>query len=251
MAPRPIAIISGGCGGIGSGIGRTLAENGFDIIALYLSTPKARAEAVVGGFAPGQHEAVMCDIRDGNTTDAVLADILRRRGVPAACIHAAVSPIIRKSLLNLSSAELDDQFAVGFFGGFNFMRPLAKAMSAAKHGVIIGLLSRAALQPETSFGRMGGYLLAKESTEALLKDMRKELSGSSVRVNAIAASFIDTPLSDDLPREVKAFLLERMPGEKEHVEDVADAALALCSGAWKDADGAIITPSLKKIADLA
>lgn len=121
MEQRKLAIISGGCGGIGRVIGKRLSEEGFDVVALYFSTPQEKADAMMESFAPGDHEALRCDIRDGEATEALLGDVIKRRGVPDACIHAAIGPILRKALLDMRMAELKDQFEVGVFGGFNFI----------------------------------------------------------------------------------------------------------------------------------
>jgi NAD(P)-dependent dehydrogenase (short-subunit alcohol dehydrogenase family) len=249
MPARKTAIISGGCGGIGKFIGKKLSEDGFDVVALYFKTPHAEAEAVLKTFASGNHEALLCDIRDESATAAMFAGVLAKHGSIDACVHAAVGPIIRKSILELTADELRSQCDVGFFGGFNFVKPAATAMKAQKSGTIVGMLSRASVQPDRSYGRMGGYSVAKGCLRALLKEFSKELS-LPIRVNAVAPSFIDTPLSGDIPGAVKDFLLERTPGKKEDAQGVADAVSYLCSPKSAPMNGKIFSSTMEELVAL-
>lgn len=250
MPPRKVAIISGGCGGIGRVIGKKLSEDGFDVVALSFGAPPKDAGDIIKSFSEGDHEILACDLRDATATEKLIETQLKKRGTFDACVHAAVSPIIRKAILEFGAEELRQQFDVGFFGGFNFLKPVALAMKAGRSGTIIGLLSRAIVQPDASRGRMAGYVVAKEGLRSLLEQFYKELAPYSVNVNAIAPAFMDTPLNDDIPNEVKKFILTRATGEKESTLDVANTVSFLCSPSGKEANGKIFSSAAKEIAAL-
>jgi NAD(P)-dependent dehydrogenase (short-subunit alcohol dehydrogenase family) len=97
---------------------------------------------------------------------------------------------------------------------------------------------------------MAGYVVAKEGLRSLLREFYQELSPSSVTVNAIAPAFMDTPLNNDIPNEIKEFILTRSPGEKESPLDVANTISFLCSPKGEKVNGKIFSPGQKEIATL-
>jgi 3-oxoacyl-[acyl-carrier protein] reductase len=250
MPSRKVAIISGGCGGIGKVIGKKLSEDGFDVVLLCFGTPVKDDEAILKSFSPGDHEILASDLRNASATKELIEAQLKKRGAIDACVHAAVSPIIRKAIMELGIEELEQQCEVGLFGGFNFLKPIAAAMQAKHSGTMIGLLSRATVLPEASRGRMAGYVVAKEGLRSLLREFYRELSPSSVTVNAIAPAFMDTPLNGDIPAQVREFILTRLPEEKENPLDVAETTSFLCSPKGKRVNGKIFSPAQKEIAIL-
>src|SRR5436853_312389 len=65
---------------------------------------------------------------------------------------------------------------------------------------------------------------------ALTKVTARELARQNITVNAIAPGFIKTEMTRDLPNEVVRQTLAKLPiGHFGEIEDVANAALFLCS----------------------
>jgi 3-oxoacyl-[acyl-carrier protein] reductase len=243
------AIISGGMGGLGSAIGKKLAEDGYNIVLLYLTTPESEASAFLKTLPSGSHEAIHCDIRDGQAVRDVIAGVVERHGSLDAAIHAAVDPIVRKNLLELDGESFKGQFATGVFGGFIFLTAAADAMKG-HGGAIIGMLSRA-LQFSDSRPRMRGYMVAKYALWGLLKELSQELAPFHITVNALAPDFIDTKLSQDIPKAVRDFLAERsVQGSMRSPEDVARAASFLCSEKGKNITGKFFSLDPAEVGDL-
>ena len=236
-----MVIISGGCGGVGSVIGKKLADDGFEIVALYHKTPRKTAEDVVRGFGGRKrHKAVACDLRDEHAVNAVIDAIVADGGTIDACIHAAVGPALRKNILEMSDGELREELSVSFFGGFYFLKAAAARMKG-KSGAIVGILSRV-VEPEVRYARMAGITIGKYALRGLLKELHGELLPSPVTVNAIAPDFMDTPLNKDLPSEVRKFIAERaVRGSIRSPQDVARAVSYLCSDEGRATNGMIFS----------
>lgn len=250
MLKRRTAIISGGCGAVGRALGKKLSEEGYDIAALYFATPQSDAEAIIKNFAPGNHVAIRCDVRDGNTTTGIVTHIAESHGSIDACIHTAVDPIARKNLLDLDEATFKEQFTTGVFGGFNFLQAAARAMQKQKSGAIVGILSKS-LQQNAPHSRMAAYVIAKYALRGILRELFQELSPSGITVNAIAPDFMDTKLNNDVPREVREFIKERMPTESiASPEEVARIASFLCSNKGKSINGKIFSWNESEIDNL-
>lgn len=246
MEQRRTAIISGGCGGVGSAIGKRLAKDGFDIIALYFSKSLAEAKKIIEPFAPGKHEAIQCDIRDKNA----IAEILKKYPRVDVAVHAAVGPIIRKNILEITDTEFRDQFETGLFGGFQFLQQTAAVMKQQGSGTLIGILSDV-VRSDARHGKMAGYAVAKHALRGMLKELKLALPSPNITVNAIAPSFLDTSLHADLPPEVRSFIVDRAPsGTMRTPDDVANAVALLSSDGGKKINGKIFSFDEKEMTDL-
>jgi len=86
-------------------------------------------------------------------------------------------------------------------------------------------------------GRVGSpgrtvYCMTKHAIEGLTKAMGVELAPSGIRVNAVAPTFIETPMTAPMlaDPEFKAFVKRMIPlGKIGKPDDVAAAVLYLCS----------------------
>ena len=250
MRKKKTAVISGGLGGVGRAVGKKLSEDGFDVIVLFLTSPQGEAEAIMKSFTPGNHKAILCDIRDGRGVADAIGSVSREYGGIDACVHAAVDPILRKNILECDEAALRNQFATGVFGGFNFIAAAASSMRQESGGAIVGMLS-AALSVGAPHARMAGYVVAKYALRGLLREFSLELLPLGITVNAIAPDFMDTGLHADVPEAVRAFIKERaVTGSIASPEDVARAVSFLCSEAGKQVNGKIFSFDAREVSDL-
>jgi 3-oxoacyl-[acyl-carrier protein] reductase len=68
------------------------------------------------------------------------------------------------------------------------------------------------------------YTMVKAGLDAFTKSLAQELAGRDILVNAVAPGFVDTDMTEELPDEVKAGILARIPlgrtGEPDEIADV-------------------------------
>jgi NAD(P)-dependent dehydrogenase (short-subunit alcohol dehydrogenase family) len=243
-------IISGGCGGVGRAAGYSLAEDGYDVVALYLSTPAEEARSIVKSFPPGNHEAVRCDIRDAKEAAMVVENIFRSRGTIDACVHTAVDPIVRGNMLELTEAEFRDQLGAAVFGGFNLLTAAAKKMKSAGRGAIVGVLSKY-VEADVPHSRLAAYVTAKYALRGILKELYMELASHHISVNALAPDFLDTKLNADLSPEVRAFVQDKMSvGSIRTPEQAARIIAFLLSEPGKSINGKIYSFEAKEVHNL-
>jgi len=80
-----------------------------------------------------------------------------------------------------------------------------------------------------NFGQ-ANYVATKGAVAAMTKTLAKELAKKGIYVNAIAPGFIDTPMTQQMPEQVKAASIARIPlGRMGTPEDIADVVLFLAS----------------------
>ncbi len=114
------------------------------------------------------------------------------------------------------------------------VRALYRASRAALHIMDTGARI---INISSQMGHVGSanrtvYCMTKHAVEGLTKAMAIELAGKGIRVNSVAPTFIETPMTKPMleDREFDAFVRKSIPlGEVGQVEDVAEAVLYLCS----------------------
>lgn len=230
MKENPTIVISGALGGVGREVADRLASDGYSIVALYRSTPRAEAESVVGLLRGEGHIAVHCDLCDETDVADMLSMVVDRFRNIYGCVHAAVSPILRKNILECDPGGFREQFETGLFGGFNLLRAVVPIMIESKKGKVVGILSRPLQVESASYSKMAGYMVAKYGLWGLLKELHLRVASAGIAVNAVAPDFLDTPLHSDLPVDVRKFIAERaVSGSLRSPQDVAQAVSYLFS----------------------
>ena len=100
-------------------------------------------------------------------------------------------------------------------------------MMRKKNGAIVNISSVVGLT-----GNIGqaNYAAAKAGIVGFTKACAKELAARNIRVNAVAPGFIGTDMTDKIPEDLKANMLQSIPlGRMGQAEDVAKAVCFLAS----------------------
>lgn len=200
-----VALITGGCSGMGGATALALAERGARVIVWDKNITRATVDAIA------------CDVSSEQEVEAALEQTLERVGVPRICINCAgVAPARR--MVNKQGAMPLQEFKrvidVNLVGTFNVMRVVAAAMmtldvlpDSQERGVIINTASVAAYE-----GQIGqsAYAASKGGVVAMTLPVARELASQGIRVNTIAPGFIATPMLLGMPQEVQDNLAATM-----------------------------------------
>ena len=142
----------------------------------------------------------------------------------------------------LSDEDWDRMIRVHLYGTFYCTREALKVMEPNRRGAILNISSVAALQ-----GLPGApdYSAAKAGIIGITRSVAQEVSGSGIRVNAIAPGWIRTPMvQEEIDPRLLPILLAQVPlggmGEPEHI---AALALHLCSDEAAYTTGQVISPN--------
>lgn len=187
---KPIAMITGATGGIGSGIAALFAGRGYDLI-LHTRRHKAQLEAFQEAHPETQVWILEADLREKKTllpkTEALLQEIPH------------VDVFIHNAGLKIDGPV--DQFAMEDFEAVmdvsvHGMIPLLKAvvpkLKKQKSGRIIAISSGIGYQ-----GRADNvpYATAKSALNGLISSLAKELGPYNITVNAVAPGLIPTEMT--------------------------------------------------------
>jgi rhamnose utilization protein RhaD (predicted bifunctional aldolase and dehydrogenase)/NAD(P)-dependent dehydrogenase (short-subunit alcohol dehydrogenase family) len=193
LLPRQVAVVIGGGSGIGRSAALRFAEEGAHVVVADLDP--AAAESVAATAArrfPGRAIGSGVDVRD----DASVAALFRRAvlefgGLDALFYSAGAAPRFAP-ITALNREDLQRQLDVHYVGAVAAVSQAAAIMRRqGLGGAIVASVSKAAIVPGKEAAAYGA------SKAALLQALRVaavELGPDGIRVNAINADQVDTPM---------------------------------------------------------
>jgi len=219
-----IALVTGAGKGIGRACAEMFVEAGARVIAVARTADDLESLRDIHGDAV---EPWVFDVRD--------ADFHRRiEALPQ--LHVLVNNAGTNApmpFVDVDGETLDRLVSLNVSAAFRTAQSAARTMLRGNpaDGCIINMSSQ--------MGHVGSpnrtvYCMTKHAVEGLTKAMAVELAPHGVRVNAIAPTFIETPLTKPMFQnpDFAAFVARSIPlGKVGQVRDVAAAALYLASPA--------------------
>lgn len=225
-APTRIALVTGAFGGIGQAVARALAADGADVALLDARPAGAGAEAAAAIEALGQRAlALSTDVTNELAVDDAFKEVRGRLGDPDIIVNNA--GITDDALIWKMSVESWRRVIdVNLTGPFLILRAAIPAMRTRGWGRIVQVAS---INGERGKAGQSNYAASKAGLIALTKTAARELGPRGITVNAVAPGLIETPMTADLPEEIrKRAIDESALGHAGHPEDVAALVAFLC-----------------------
>ena len=221
------AIVTGAGSGFGAGIARRFAAEGARVMVADINAEAAKVIAdEIGGIAQG------VDVGKGESVAAMAAAAEAAfGGAPDILVNNAGVTHLPAYMEDVSEADFDRVMLVNAKSVYLTARALVPGMKARKSGAILNVASTAGVSPRP---KLSWYNASKGWMITATRAMAVELAPFGVRVNAINPVAGETPLlksfmGEDTP-EMRAKFLSTIPiGRFSTPEDMANAALFLCS----------------------
>ncbi|MDR3295126.1 MAG: glucose 1-dehydrogenase [Clostridiales Family XIII bacterium] len=235
------ALITGGGRGLGAAIAVAMAECGADIAVFGRSDTSGTVERVQKLGVKGK--GFLCDV-------SRLEDVRRATGeaysefgnIDVLVNNAGISCV--SELLDMDDA-LSDWYrvtGVDLNGTVHMTYHVAKQMRAGGKGGSIINISSMAGSAVIKTQAMSPYCCSKAAVNHFTRCMAWELGKHDIRVNAIAPGFVNTDLSDQIPKDHLRHIFEQSPlsrfGEP---AEIGTAAVYLASPAAAWITGAVLT----------
>lgn len=187
---NPIALITGGGGGIGGAVARCMSRAGITIIVADFdraAAEKVKDEIVSAG---GQAEATALDVTAAQQVKAVVAGVVIRLGRIDILANVAGGSGYTKCLEELTWAEWKEVMDLNLKGTFLMCREVAPIMQRQRSGRIINTASNYGV---TGSALRTPYAAAKAGIIAFTKSLALELAPDHVLANTVAPGPTDTP----------------------------------------------------------
>jgi NADP-dependent 3-hydroxy acid dehydrogenase YdfG len=182
-AEQRVAVITGASAGIGEATARTLAAQGFHVVAVARRADRINALAAeIGGTA------IVADVTDGAAVDALAGGLSR---VDVLVNNAGGA----KGLEPVADADLEHwqwMWETNVLGTLRVTRALLPKLIDSGDGLIVTVTSVAAME---IYDGGAGYTSAKHAQGALHRTLRGELLGKPVRLTEIAPGAVETEFS--------------------------------------------------------
>jgi NAD(P)-dependent dehydrogenase (short-subunit alcohol dehydrogenase family) len=238
-----VAVVTGAGQGIGAACARALGEAGATVIVADMMAE--RVEASVGELKKLGLKAhgVKLDVTKSKEVDSVTAQIIKQ--------HGRVDILVNNAGVAKSDVKAEDtsdehwrhHMDVNVDGLFWCCRAFGRQMLKQKSGSIVNIGSMSGFivnkpQPQ-SF-----YNASKAAVHHLTRSLAAEWARSGVRVNAVAPTYIETPLTSFGIRENKSMYetwLEMTPmGRVGQPDEIASVVHFLASDAASLMTGSIV-----------
>jgi 3-oxoacyl-[acyl-carrier protein] reductase len=212
------ALVTGGSRGIGRAIALELGRAGASVVVGYRSG-KEEAEAVA---AEVEGRAVQADVADPEAARALVEEagdldiLVNNAGLTRDGLLARMSDEDWRLVIDTNLASV-----------FYTCRAAARGMMKRRTGAIVNVSSIVGVR-----GNWGqtNYAASKAGIIGFTKSLARELGSRNVRANVVAPGYVRTQLTDALPEEATATMLESTPlGRLGEPEDVAGTVRFLCS----------------------
>ena len=218
-----IALVIGGCRGIGRAISQRLAEDGFDIAATARQAGPDSEELARQVAAAGRKFTLLAfDVRDREAVRRELERVFGDGGAPEVAVYNA--GIARDNLMAFMSPRgWDEVIETNVNGFYNTIQPLVFGMLAKKRGRIVAVSSASG---QTGQAGQVNYSASKAALIGAVKALAREVGRKGVLVNAVAPGFIHTEMTREIPEErVLPLIPLNRAGE---AAEVAGAVSFLC-----------------------
>lgn len=177
-----VAVVTGGCGGIGSAVCARFAREGA---CVYAADITASADALPSGVTYHRHDV---------TSEDSAAELMARLGEAHGRLHVLVNAAgveIEKTIEQTSVTEWNRIFAVNVTGTFLTSKHALPLMRKAGGGSIINFGSYDGFIADPS---LAAYCATKGAVHALTRAMACDHGPEDIRVNAICPGYVDTPM---------------------------------------------------------
>ncbi len=232
-----VAVVTGGIGGIGTDVCRSLAKRGNTVIATYISFEADRAvewkkERLEEGL---NVDIIECDVADFKSCKKMAKHLETKYGRVDILVNCA--GITRDA--TLKKMEQENWHAVmdtNLDSVFNVTRNFINGMVKRQYGRIINISSVNGLKGQ--FGQTN-YSAAKAGMVGFTKSLARELADSGITVNTVSPGYVGTSMVEAIPEDIKNSIIAKIPvGRLAKPSEIGNAVAFLA-----DEDSAYITGS--------
>lgn len=216
---QKVAVVTGASQGIGAALVQAFRSRNYRVVA--------NSRAIKPTADPGV-VTVQGDVADPKTADLVFEEALKRFGHVDTLVNNA-GTFMAKPFTAYSEEDYAIYVATNVTGFFHMTQRAVKAMNPRGQGHVVTITTSLVDQPMTSVPAVLASL-TKGALNSATKSLAIECAKGGVRVNAVSAGIIKTPMH---PVEAHQALASLHPmGRMGEMSDIVDAVMYLDSAGF-------------------
>ena len=193
---RRVALVTGGCGGIGAAICRRLAVDG--LVVAVVDRPGAPVGDVAAQLAGSGHIGIEADVLQEAAADAAFTEAERQLGPISVLVTAAGILLLRPDgsrnpIAETSLEEWQQTLDINARGTFLFCRAYARRVTVPREGGRVVTVGSVAAQLG-GYRSSSSYIASKAAVLGFTKGLARELAPFGVTANSVAPGLIDAPM---------------------------------------------------------
>ena len=221
-------IVTGAGSGFGKGIAMRFAKEGARVGVIDINAEAAREVASQIGNSAFAMEA---DVSIDGNVSRMVQEALDRWGQLNILVNNAGTTHRNQPMTEVTEEEYERIFAVNVKSVYLSAKHIVPVMKKQGFGVILNVASTAGVRPRPG---LVWYNTSKGAMMTATKAMAIELAGEKIRVNAInpvagETGMLHLFMGEDTPEKRAQFISTIPLGRLSLPEDMANAALFLCS----------------------
>lgn len=235
---RKVCVVTGSSSGIGAATARCYADKGWNVVVNFSRNPAPAEQVAQECRELGASVLVIkADISSDDDCHRMAAQVEAEWGRADVLINNAGTTkfVALKDLDGISAQDFQDIYSVNVIGSYQMTRALVPMLQKQSGAGIVNISSIASMMGR---GSSIAYMASKGALNAMTVGLARAL-GPTIRVNAIAPGFIESPwlrkgLGDEKYEAARdGYKKSATLGEVISPEDVAEAAWFLGVGASK------------------
>ena len=224
MLTDKLVLVTGASRGIGQAIALTLGGAGATVVGT--ATTNNGANSISKQFKDSNitGQGMILNVTDDKSIVELMSNISNQYGAIDILINNA--GITRDNILmRMKQEEWDEIIDTNLTSVFKMSKAVLRGMIKKKAGRIISITSVVGAMGNSG---QANYAAAKAGIMGFTKSLAREVGSRDITVNAVAPGFIQTDMTDALPKEQKEVLASQIPmGRLGSVDEIAQTVLFL------------------------
>lgn len=232
-----VAVITGGSGGIGSSIARSLAQAGATVVITFRNARES-AQKLIDELPGSGHWMQQLDVDDTPALAKLAAAVSERHRRCDVLVNCAgiTRFVAHPDLDGLDDELIDRIFRVNVRGAFAAVRAFRPLLTSTGDALVVNISSIAAV---TAMGSNIAYCASKAALDSMTKSLARALA-PAVRVVSVSPGLVDTEFVRGLDQTWRDEQAKRTPLGRLATPDEVGAAVLAVATALKYSNGCII-----------
>ncbi|TWI03565.1 3-oxoacyl-[acyl-carrier-protein] reductase [Luteimonas cucumeris] len=204
---KRVAVVSGGIGGLGTEICRSLADAGRTVIAADLDSRPQRIDEFLRDMDGRDVSFEPLDVADFDACAALVGKVQAGQGAIDILVNAA--GITRDTTLRrMDRVQWDAVLNVNLDGVFNLCRHAVDGMVERGFGRVVNISS---VNGQTGQFGQTNYSAAKAGMHGFTMALAREVARKGVTVNSVSPGYCETALVMAIPEDIRNGIVDKVP----------------------------------------